>query len=133
MVKRRHLYAPMLAVLLVAGTAIGDDDTVRLRPGMMGVADIGAEPCSLFNEMHYNGPAGMEHHVLTWVQGYVHATTGANIDALLAAAPDGHGWNFDSLSGYFVDYCRDNPDAPVSDAAIALAQRLTAGDPAPAD
>ena len=60
-------------------------------------------------------------------QGYVHAQTGANIDALLRGLPDGHGWDFASLSGHIVDYCKANPDAPVHEAAISLASVLQAG------
>ena len=120
-----------LLIFLVAGTAVADEDTLRLLPGMMGVADIGAESCGVFTEMHYNGPAGMEHHVLTWAQGYVYARSGANIDAMLRSLPDGHGWNFDSLSGVIVDYCRANPEAMVADAAIALWAMLDEGRAAP--
>ena len=127
---------PLLAATLCAGILLTDiaaaDGQVRLRPGMMGVADIGAHTCATFNDMHYHGPSGMEHHVLTWVQGYVFAKTGSNIDAMLAAIDDGdNGWNFDTLTGVFVDYCKENPDAPVSEAAISLFARLDAGEVAP--
>ncbi len=107
------------------------DDRLRLRPGMAGVADIGASDCELFNEMHYNGPAGMEHHVLTWSQGYIHAKTGANIDAMLAGLSDDHGWDFDSLSMVIVDYCKANPNAKVAEAAIKLWELLRDGKSAP--
>ena len=106
---------------------------LRLRPGMMGVADIGASDCAMFNEMHYNGPTGMRHHVLTWVQGYVYAKTGSNIDAMLARMPEDSGWDFDSLSDVFVDYCQANPDAKVSAAAIALWATLSEGASVPRD
>ena len=107
------------------------DSQVRLHPGMAGVADIGASDCALFSEMHYNGPTGMRHHVLTWVQGYVHARTGSNIDALLAAMPEDNGWDFDNLTDVFVDYCQANPEAKVSEAAIALWTALSAGKSVP--
>jgi len=127
MVMRRITSA---ALLLVCGLALADSE-VRVRPGMMGLADIGVQDCATFNDMHYHGPAGMEHHVLAWVQGYVHAKTGSNIDALLAAIPEDNGWNFDTLTGVFVDFCRQQPDAKVSDAAIALYTMLDAGQTAP--
>ncbi|NND37157.1 MAG: hypothetical protein HKN81_08480 [Gammaproteobacteria bacterium] len=125
----RHLY---VAAALVASMAVGGplaaDTEVRVRPGMMGVADIGKQDCATFSAMHYHGPAGMEHQVLTWVQGYVFAKTGSNIDALLVGISGGdNGWNFDTLTRVFVDYCAENPDAPVSEAAIALWGELEAG------
>ena len=121
----------MATVLTVAWGWAAADSFVQVRPGMMWMADISAQDCATFNEMHYNGPAGMELNVLTWVQGYVHAQTGSNIDALLAAIPADNGWNFDTLTGVFVDYCRQQPEARVSDAAIRLAEMLAAGQPAP--
>jgi len=123
----------LLVVFMITGAASAENTTsrVKIHPGMGGVSDIGATDCALFNEMHYNGPTGMEHHVLTWVQGYVHAKTGANIDTLLEPLPDGGGWDFDSLTGVFVDYCKANPDAKVSEAAISLWSVLEAGQSAP--
>ncbi len=124
-------------LLLVAGlfttASIADpsDSRIRIHPGMGGVSDIGATDCALFNEMHYNGPTGMEHHVLTWVQGYVFAKTGSNIDAMLDKIPDGGGWDFASLTGVFVDYCKANPTEPVSTAAVRVWSVLEAGQPAP--
>jgi len=120
MVKQLMRVSGVLLTMLLAGSAMADEDRLQLRPGMMGIADIGAQNCALFSDMHYNGPAGMEHHILTWVQGYVHAQTGSNIDAMLARMPDDHGWNFDRLSGHIVSYCADNPEAPVAEAAISL-------------
>lgn len=136
MVSRLLRLVASLFLITQVATAIADTE-VHVRPGMMGVADIGARDCATFNEMHYNGPAGMELHVLTWVQGYVHAMTGADIDAMLAAIPgataDGNnGWNFDTLTAVFVGYCRERPDARVSEAGIALYRMLAAGEPAPA-
>ncbi len=123
----------VIIMAMLAGAAGAENTTsrVKIHPGMGGVSDIGNADCSLFNEMHYNGPTGMEHHVLTWVQGYVFAKTGANIDALLEPLPDGGGWDFDSLSRVFVDYCKANPDAKVSTAAISLWSVLEAGQSAP--
>ncbi len=113
------------ALFLASGSMVlADEGQLRLRPGMAGVADIGARDCELFNEMHYNGPMGMQHHVLTWAQGYIHAKTGANIDAILAELPADHGWDFDSLSAVIVDYCKAKPEAKVSEAAIKLWELL---------
>ncbi|UCG71363.1 MAG: hypothetical protein JSV45_08800 [Chromatiales bacterium] len=121
----------VMILLLAFSGVVWAAGQLQLRPGMMGVADIGASDCAMFNEMHYNGPTGMRHHVLTWVQGYIYAKTGSNIDAMLATMPEDNGWNFDSLTDVFVDYCRANPDAQVSEAAIALWTTLRAGNSAP--
>lgn len=118
------------ALLAACGLAQAEGQ-LQIRPGMMGAADIGASDCSMFNEMHYNGPTGMRHHVLTWVQGYVYAKTGSNIDAMLARLPEDNGWDFDSLTDVFVDYCQANPDAKVSEAGIALWKTLDEGTSAP--
>ena len=127
----RYALALTMCVLISGGTVSADSE-VRLRPGMMGIADIGKQTCETFNDMHYHGPAGMEHQVLTWVQGYIFANTGSNIDALLAAIDGGdNGWNFDTLTGVFVGYCKANPEAPVSEAAIELWKKLEAGQKAP--
>jgi hypothetical protein len=124
----------VLATMLL-GSGFGNialaDSQIKLHPGMVGVADIGASDCALFNEMHYNGPTGMRHHVLTWVQGYVYAKTDANIDAILAKMPEDNGWDFDGLSDVFVDFCKENPDAKVAEAAIALWSTLSEGNSAP--
>jgi len=120
-----------LFMLNSAASVAFADSQLKLHPGMVGVADIGASDCALFSEMHYNGPTGMQHHVLTWVQGYVFAKSGANIDAMLAKLPEDNGWDFDSLSGVFIDYCREHPDAKVSEAAIALWTTLEGGNSAP--
>lgn len=120
----------LVALVMSSGIALAENQ-VQLRPGMMGVADIGATDCALFSEMHYNGPTGMRHHVLTWVQGYVYAKTGGNIDTLLAQLPADSGWDFDSLSDVFVEYCQANPDAKVADAAVVLWTTLSEGSRAP--
>ena len=127
----RILSLIVIGLLATAASAESTDSRVKIHPGMGGVSDIGNTDCALFNEMHYNGPTGMEHHVLTWVQGYVFARTGANIDTMLEQLPDGGGWDFDSLTGVFVAYCKANPEAKVSDAAVALWTVLEAGEPAP--
>jgi len=112
------------ALLLSAGTAAAEN-SLELHPGMTGVIDIGDTDCAIFSEMHYNGPRGMRHHVLTWVQGYVYAKTGSNIQALLDKQPEEANWNFDTLSDVFVNYCADNPEAKVAEAAITLYSTLT--------
>ncbi len=113
-----------------SGSALADGP-LKLHPGMMGVADIGAADCALFNEMHPNGPAGMEHHVLTWAEGYIYAKSGKTIDGVLEGLPADNGWDFDSLTGYIVDYCAANPDEKVAQAAAALWTTLSEGARAP--
>ncbi len=119
-------------LLLTASAALQAEEGIKLRPGMMGVADIGGSTCKLFNDMHPFGPAGMEHHVLTFAQGYIYAQAGTTIDGVLAKLPAGHGWDFDSLTGFLVDYCAKNPDELVGEAAVALAAELgVIGAPSP--
>jgi hypothetical protein len=129
MVKRLILLATLLAM---NGTVAADDDLqLRLHPGMTGVIDIGTTECATFSDMHYNGPRGMQHHVLTWTQGYVYAKTGSNIEAMLDALPEDNGWDFDSLTGIILDFCKAAPQAMVSEAAMAIYQTLSAGESAP--
>ncbi len=132
MVRRIMIKVVILLAGLLGGFAHAEEEPqLRLHPGMGGVIDIGVTDCALFTDMHYNGPTGMRHHVLTWLQGYVYAKTGTNIEAILQAMPDDNGWDFDSLSDVFVDYCKENPEAMVSEAAITLWTTLESGNSAP--
>ncbi len=120
MVNRITVLAAMLALSGIALANGNGEGQLKLRPGMMGIIDIGATDCATFSEMHYNGPSGMRHHVLTWAQGYIYAKTGANIETMLEALSADNGWDFDSLSDIFVDYCEASPDSKVAEAAIAV-------------
>lgn len=132
MVRRIIIPAAILLAGLLGNPAQAEEELqLRLHPGMGGVIDIGVTDCALFSDMHYHGPTGMRHHVLTWLQGYVFAKTGSNIEAMLQAMPDNNGWDFDSLSDVFVDYCSNHPEAQVSEAAMALWTTLEAGNSAP--
>ena len=131
MTVRKFFVAAVYTASMLLSSPLLADSEVNVRPGMMGVADIGVQDCALFTDMHYHGPAGMEHQVLTWVQGYVFARTGSNINTLLVAIEGGdNGWNFDTLTGVFIDYCKANPEAPVSEAAVALWTMLSEGNTA---
>ncbi|MDH3977655.1 MAG: hypothetical protein OEU86_04015 [Gammaproteobacteria bacterium] len=128
----------ILCALLVLGgyalaAAIEDQSErqLKLRPGMGGVINIAVEDCAVFSDMHYNGPTGIQHNVLTWLQGYVYAKTGSDIEARLKELPADNGWDFDSLSAVIVDYCAANPEAKVSEAAISLWTVLGEGKSAP--
>jgi hypothetical protein len=132
MVRHRIIPVAILLTWFLGGVVHANDELqLKLHPGMGGVIDIGVTDCALFTDMHYNGPTGMRHHVLTWLQGYVYAQTGANIEALLQAMPADNGWNFDSLSDIFVDYCSEHPEAHVSEAARELWLMLSEGKSAP--
>jgi hypothetical protein len=120
----------LVVLALVLGADASADTQFRLRPGMTGVADIGTTGCAFFNELHYNGPTGMQQQVLTWIQGYLYAKDGTTIDSLLAGLPADNGWNFDTLSAVFVSHCKANPDDTVAVAAMALVERLLASTPA---
>jgi hypothetical protein len=92
---------------------------------MGGVPDIGAIPCEVFNNMMKIGPLGTRRSLLTWAEGYYHAKSGKTIDEILVDANKaGHSWDFDSLTGHFVDYCAANPEAQTSAAVIDLGERL---------
>ncbi len=98
---------------------------LTLRPGMTGVADLGAIRCATFNQMHPAGPTGMEQAVLTWAQGYFYGLSGQTMDEILAALPaSGKAWNFDTLTGHIVAFCAAQPDAGIPDAVANLWAQL---------
>lgn len=109
----------LMLMLIVADTAFAD--RLTLRPGMTGVPDLGAIGCELFNEIHPNGPTGLEQQILTWAGGYFYARTGKTIDEVLELPSNANEpWNFDSLAGHIVAYCAAHPDARVPEAVIDL-------------
>jgi len=113
-----------VAGLMAFAGAAGAGD-FRLRPGMTGVADFGTVGCKAFNEMYPAGPVGFRQSVLYWFEGFVYGRSGRNLDqALSASTAEGSGWDFFSLTGHIVDYCADNPEASVPDAAENLWQAL---------
>ena len=120
MVMRRGV----ILALLVSGSALAAGP-LALRPGMGGVADLGAITCAKYMEIHPWGPAGMEQAALTWAEGYMFARSGMTMDEILAAQPtDGPDWNFDTLTGHIVDYCATRPDASVPEAVASLWEEL---------
>lgn len=114
----------LMLSLLAGGTALAAGP-LALRPGMTGVPDLGAISCGQFVDYHPWGPAGMEQAALTWAQGYMHARSGKTIDEILAQQPaDGPDWNFDSLTGHILDFCRAQPDAMLPEAVKDLWAQL---------
>lgn len=106
-----RLVGPALLLIPVLAAAAGP---LKLRPGMTGVADLGAIDCAMFNHMYPAGPTGMEQAVLTWAEGYFYARSGRTMDELLAAQPPGaRDWDFDALTGHIVAFCADRPEAPL--------------------
>lgn len=94
---------------------------LRVPAGMGGVADIGAIPCSVFNEMLVIGPKGTRLSLLTWANGFLYAKHGKTLDELAdAAAAEGEVWEFDRLTDHLVDFCAANPEAVTRDAVIDL-------------
>ena len=65
---------------------------------------------------------GLQQAALTWAQGYFHARSGKTTDELLSETDTA--WDFDSLSGYLVQFCADNPEAQVPDAVASLWEAL---------
>ena len=118
MVKKGLLVA---AALLAGATAQAG---VELREGMGGVADLGATRCDFYAYIHPNGPTGFNQAVLYWLEGYVHARTGKNLDAFLAGVPGGDRWTFDGIGQHVLDYCTANPKATVADGVLDLWQRI---------
>jgi hypothetical protein len=121
-------------VLMVFTVFLGNTasaEKLQLPAGMGGVADIGAISCDVFNKMIVIGPLGTKRLLLTWAQGYYHAKSGKTIDELIETAEKtGQTWDFDSLTGHFVDYCAADPEALTSAAVVDLGERLL-GTPAP--
>jgi hypothetical protein len=112
--------------LWLAGTATAAD-TVRLREGMGGVADIGATKCDYYAYIHPTGPMGFDQAVLYWFQGYVHARSGKSVNAFLAGIPDGSRWTFERIGRHVLDYCTANPARTVADGVMDLWAKVTGG------
>lgn len=121
------LSVPCAAVVFALMFSAADAaDKLRLPSGMGGVPDIGAIPCRVFSEMIVIGPLGTKRLLLTWAEGYYRAISGKTIDEILAdAGADGTDWNFDSLTGHFVEYCAANPEALTSAAVVDLGGLLS--------
>lgn len=119
--------AGVLLAALLAGTVA--QAGVQLREGMGGVADLGATRCDFYAYIHPNGPTGFNQAVLYWLEGYVHARTGKNLDAFLAGVPDGDRWTFDLIGQHVLDYCTANPKATVADGMQDLWRRMGGGPP----
>jgi len=122
----KRIIKPLLltaALLTVSEAALAGK--LQLPPGMGGVPDIGAIPCDVFNKMIVVGPLGTKRLLLTWAEGYYHARTGKTIDEILQDAETaGQSWDFESLTGHFVDYCAADPQALTSSAVIDLGEHL---------
>ncbi len=113
----------IISLLLLSDIAIAEE--LKLPPGMGGVPDIGAIPCDVFNKMIVVGPLGTKRLLLTWAEGYYHAKTGKTINEIIQGAEKtGQSWDFDSLTGHFVDYCAANPEAPTAAAVSDLGEQL---------
>lgn len=101
---------------------------IQLPSGMGGVPNIGAIPCSVFNEMLVIGPKGVRHSLLTWAEGYFFARTGQTLDEIIEGTPDAdESYDFYGITDRFVDFCATNPDALTRDAVLAFGGELTPG------
>ncbi|MEO8444828.1 MAG: hypothetical protein ABI567_07485 [Gammaproteobacteria bacterium] len=117
--------ATLGSLLLSGGIAATAADKLALRPGMGGVADLGALRCETFNSILPKGPTGFRQAVLTWAEGYIYARSGKTIDEVLAAVPaGGPPWTFDRLTDHVVEYCMARPDAPLPAAVHDLWRTL---------
>jgi hypothetical protein len=114
----------LMFMLLMSAASIAEE-TLRLRPGMTGVADLGAISCETFTAMYPNGPTGMRQSVLYYAEGYIYAKSGKTMDELLAEQADAPGWTFDSLTDVVVNHCAANPGVPVSEAVAVLWEELS--------
>ena len=115
-----HVHLALVMLLATLSPIAQAADPLTLKPGMVGVPDLGALQCETFNQMYPNGPTGMRQAVLTWAQGYFFARSGKTTDAILADLPADSTWDFDSLSGHLVAYCEATPDASVPEAVADL-------------
>ena len=97
---------------------------LTLRPGMTGVADLGASSCATFNAMYPNGPTGLRQAALYYAEGYIFAKSGKSLEAVLAELPEDTDWRFDSLTDVIVGYCAENPESTVSEATAMLWREL---------
>jgi hypothetical protein len=128
--RRAWLEAGMV-LLLASGTAVAD--RLKMPTGMGGVPDIGAIPCSVFNEMAAVAPLGTRHSLLTWSAGYLQGVTGKSLqESADAASVGGQAWTYDRLASELAAYCKDNPKAVTREAAANLARKLGAASAAPA-
>lgn len=116
----------MTFLCLLSDVALAEK--LQLPAGMGGVPDIGAIPCSVFNEMIVPGPLGTKRLLLTWAQGHYHAKTGKTFDEILDDAEKaGRSWDFDSLTGHLARFCAENPEALTSTAVADLGAKLLSG------
>jgi hypothetical protein len=121
----RFIKSLLLPASLTLLSTIASADKLMLPPGMGGVPDIGAIPCDVFNKMIVVGPLGTKRLLLTWAEGYYHAKTGKTFDEILQDVETaGQSWDFDSLTGHFVDYCAADPEAHTAAAVVDLGERL---------
>jgi hypothetical protein len=118
-----------LLALTAGGAAAGK---LVMPKGMGGVPDIGAIPCSVFNEMIVVAPLGTRHSLLTWSAGYLQAVTGKSLqDVADAADAAGGPWTYDRLAGELAAFCAANPKSATRDAAADLSRKLGAHAAAP--
>jgi hypothetical protein len=119
------------AGLLCTAVALAGEKLVMPR-GMGGVPDIGAIPCSVFNEMTVVGPLGTRHSLLTWSAGYLQALTGKSLQEVVDGADSGNApWTYDRLADALAGYCAKNPQALTRDAAASLSRSLGVAGAAP--
>ncbi|MCL4790852.1 MAG: hypothetical protein KJ040_02245 [Gammaproteobacteria bacterium] len=123
--KHRHQTLPALALLLAACGASAE--TLVMPRGMGGVPDIGAIPCSVYNEMVRIAALGSRHSLITWSAGYLQAVTGKSLqDAVNAADRPGSTWTYNRLGDELTAFCKANPEALTRDAVLSVAQALQA-------
>lgn len=117
----RSVAISLILLLLIGSASPAIAGKLSLRPGMGGVPDLGAVRCETFNDMYPAGPSGLRQAILYWTEGYVYARTGKTMDELLESLEErGARWNFETLTGHVVEFCRANPEAPVPDAVADL-------------
>jgi len=117
-------------LLMAAGSAVAD--RLTMPRGMGGVPDIGAIPCSVFNQMLVVAPFGTRHSLVTWSAGYVQARSGKSLqEAVTAAGGTSGGWTYDRIAGDLEAFCAANPGAVTGDAAASVAKALQVAQKSP--
>ena len=121
----KYYSLPLIAMASLLFANIGLAERLELPKGMGGVADIGAIPCGVFNQMLVIGPLGTRLSLLTWADGYYYARTEMTMDQIVAAAKEsGEAWDFERLTDHFAEFCAANPEAITRDAVVSLGNEL---------
>ncbi len=72
-----------LALTLLGLGTVAAADGIRLRPGMTGVADLGATSCETFNHIYPAGPTGLRQAALYYAEGFIYGRSGKTLEQVV--------------------------------------------------